>query len=228
MTVNQATLMLKIARELRDPAYKTFSQADLRDFIADGLAEIGDTAPELFQENITPIANTAEYRLRSGSFSAAVREIGLTLVELWTNATPSLPVLEFVAASSAPIKNSQAGWRVWNGTLALTQSQVSVISPTAHIIRVWGYSPFAIPAAGGGGADDIELPLSTALGSALAVYARKEGMERLNVSRDLYQQWQTQSNNTDVSPAALMNALTLARDEWRRLSRKLVVLRDSQ
>lgn len=305
----QAELMVKIARALRDTSNKTFSENDLRDFIADGLNEIGDTAPERFQENLEITAGTYDYPLRSDLFENPSIDIELSRVELWTNETPPLPVCDFTPGSNSRIKNSQAGWYVFNGVLSLTRAQVAIALEDTHVIRVWGFSPYAfagygpvLPAAGdaaiastnvitttsahglvagnrvrvvsitggvplvagtdyyvvapvtpttfkvsetdGGavidittdssaivlavGGDGIIVPLSSALTAALVAYARKEGMERLNMSRELFTQWQTQSNNSDVSPAALMNALTLARDEWRRLSRKLVVLRDSQ
>jgi hypothetical protein len=47
-------------------------------------------------------------------------------------------------------------------------------------------------------------------------------------SRELFSQWQIRSNNTDVTPAALMNDLSLAQADWRRLSRSMTVLREGQ
>jgi hypothetical protein len=69
--------------------------------------------------------------------------------------------------------------------------------------------------------------VSHELETAMRSYCRVEALRRLIVERDLFTQWQTRSNNTDVSPAALMNGLAQAEESWRRTERRLTVLREA-
>lgn len=211
-----------VARDLRDPDNKTFTVADLGDMVNDALAEVGRIAPLIFQEDITPVADTLEYVLRSSYFGgAAIPEIEVNRVELWDGSqTPMAYVATFQPGSGEYVNSSNVGWRVWGGRLYLANWQEDLIDPTIHLIRVWGYSPFA-PLS-----DDADVvDASSERQVAMKAHCRVGALQRLSIERDLFTQWQTRSNNSDVSPAALMNALNLAQEEWRRRERKLMVLR---
>jgi hypothetical protein len=54
-----------------------------------------------------------------------------------------------------------------------------------------------------------------------------EGLRRLISNRTLFAQWQTRSNNTDVTPAALANDLNIALADWARKYRQIFVLREA-
>lgn len=71
------------------------------------------------------------------------------------------------------------------------------------------------------------IPFTAGVEEALVLYCYIEALRRLIGNRALFTQWQTRSNNTDVTPAALMNDLNIAQEEWRRKARAILVLRES-
>lgn len=219
-----ATLKVDVARDLRDPSARTFTEDDIEDIIAQGMVEIGRIAPRRFQEDIDLVADALEYQLLTDDFSAAVPEIEVSRVELWdTTQTPNRPVRRLNPMSAEYINFSEAGWFVRDGILEVP-SWVPLYVEGAeadYLIRVWGWAPYAIM-----DSDDDVVPLSYEREQALRAFAKSEALRRLLSSRELYTQWQTRSGNTDVSPAALMNDLNLAEESWRRKSRALTVLRD--
>jgi hypothetical protein len=75
------------------------------------------------------------------------------------------------------------------------------------------------------GADVI--PVSGEREQAMRDYCMVLGLKRLVNERDLFTQWQTRSGNTDVSPAALMNALNIAMADWKQRARSITVLREA-
>jgi hypothetical protein len=221
-------LKTTVARDLRDPDNKTFTTTDLGDLVNLALVEIGRIAPVRFQEDLTPVADQLAYVLRSDAFGAAapIPEIEVARVELWdTSVTPNKPLLRLRPYDAEYLAYSNVGWKVWDGTLELPYDLV-VYTIAGHesdyLIRVWGYSPYVPLSA----ADD-DAGLSAEREAALRAYCRVEALTRLSIERDLYTQWQTRSGNSDVSPAALMNALNVAMEDWRRRSRALTVLREA-
>lgn len=220
-------LQTLVARDLRDEEHKTFDTTVIRDLCNTALAEIGRIAPERFQEDISPIENTLEYVLRSDTFDGVpVPEIEVTRVEIWDSSQePPMRVKWLQPGSAEYSRDSEAGWRVWGGTLGLARRDVvGYIAghEEDYLIRVWGYSPY-LPLVD---FSDI-LPFSNELMQALRIYVQIEAMRRLIGSRTLFTQWQTRSNNTDVSPAALMNEMNIAQEEWRRKSKALFVIRET-
>jgi hypothetical protein len=207
--------------DVRDPSAKTFSPTDIEDMIYAALAEVGRIAPEQFQEDITPIADTLDYTLRSSEFSDPVPEIEVTRVELWDGTTTPVKFLRALRpGSTSRLNQSNNGWRVWAGVLTLSNLQELIIDPDTHSIRVWGYSPYVLP-----DSDDDVISVSVEVERAVRLYTRIEALRRLNASRDLFTQWQTKSGNTDTTRAGLLNALSLAQDDWRRVSRAIAILR---
>lgn len=211
-----SSLQATVAADLRDPSNLTFDVATIQSFIQQGLAAVSRFAPQQFQEDLTPVDGQLTYQLRSALFSAPVPEIRLVRVEVWRG-TPSRFAFKIKAKSGQPTRDSNAGWEVWNGTLEIP----SVIEPyieTTDIIRVWGYSPYP-PVV-----NDTDLVnLSNELELALRTYCIVESLRTLVNSRVLFKQWQTRSNNTDVTIGMLNSDLQIAEERWRRLARELRV-----
>ena len=217
-----ANLKIAVSRDLRDPSNVTFTAADVGDLINAGLAEVGRIAPQRFQEDLTLVADAMSYTLLSSIFGLAVPEIEVVSVELWDiTKTPSAPVRHIDPADNA---HADTGWRVWDGVLQLPRSvPVSVKGSEANYkLRVLGYAPYKPLTV-----DGTDSGLSNEREWALRAYCRIEALQRLSLERDLFSQWQTRSGNTDVGPAALMNALSLAQAEWNRRARQIAVLRES-
>lgn len=211
-----SALQTNVSRDLADPSRLTFDVDAVKDFIQQGLAEIGRIAPQEFQEDIVPVSNQLRYILRSAEFSAvAVPEIRLVRVEVWD----SSPAFRFSVKAKAgqPSRYSNSGWEVWGGYLELPAWVVSNIQ-TTDAIRVWGYSPYP-PIVN----DADVVPVSAELELAIRTFCRVQALRKLTASRVLFKQWQARSNNTDVSLAMLNSDLQVAEQDWRRLSRELRV-----
>lgn len=225
MSTTYGELQTKVSRALRDEGNRTFSAEVIKDMIQAGWAEIDRIAPQRFMEQITPVDDTLSYTLRTAYFDQAVDEIEVYRVEVWdTSTTPEQPFrfVEPAAAHPTGLSYSQAGWYLWGGILYLPNRVVDLIDPLTHVVKVWGYSPW--PAV----TDDADvLPFGKALEEAITLYTFIEAARRLLANRTLFTQWQTRSNNTDVTPAALMNDLNMAQDDWRRKSRAIFVMREA-
>lgn len=211
-------LVTALAVDLRDPSNKTFTTTMLGNFITEALVEVGRLAPARFQQDITPLANTLIYSLHS----TGDPEIELSRVEVWDiTFTPDRFVTVLVPSSGEHVDESSTGWRVWNGSLYLSNGQEDWIDPAIHLIRVWGWAPY--PVVSGSTA----MPVSTELEWAVRLRARLLGLYSLLASRNVYSQWQGQSNNTDITPANIMSQIAQSEDEWRRRSRAITILRSA-
>jgi hypothetical protein len=211
-----SALQALVSRDLADPSQQTFDVDAVRDFIQQGLAAIARVAPDQFQEDIDPVSGQFVYPLRSADFPVAVPEIRLVRVEVWRG-TPARFAFKVKAKAGQTARDSIAGWEVWNGKLEIPDYIADLIY-TTDLIRVWGYSPYA-PIS-----DDADVvPVSAELELALRTFCRVEGLKRLTSSRVLFKQWQTRSNNSDVTLGMLNSDLQVAEEEWRKLSRALKV-----
>lgn len=220
-----AALKTNVSRDLRDTGNLTFDVTVVGDFINEALAEIGRIAPKRFQKDISLSADAMTYTVLPTGFNSAVPEIELMTVELWhTTETPDVPVALIEPSSTSYVNYSATGWRMWDGVLQIPRWIPVYVkgSESSYLLRVWGYCPYP-PLINTGDT----VPLSNELEHALRARCRVSGIERLINDRDLFSQWQVRSNNTDVSPAALMNSLSLAQADWRRLSRQIAVLREA-
>lgn len=156
-------------------------------------------------------------------FDAAIPEIELVRVELWDYAQTPPKALALVAPADGEYSNySDVGWKVWDGILYLPRPTVQFLATGEYIIRVWGYGPYSPLIL-----DEDLVGLSNEREMALRAYCRVEALQRLVAERDLFSQWQTRSDNKDMTPAALMNGMNLAMDDWRRRSRQIAVLREA-
>jgi hypothetical protein len=224
MSITFGNLKTQVSSVIRDPSNKTFTGAIVGDMVQQGLAAIGRYAPEEYQEDLTPVANQLAYTLRSASFAAAVPEIELTRVEIWDGSlTPEKRLMVLTPGAQEPTTDTQSGWSVWNGTLLLPTWIVTYRltgNEATYLIRTWGYSPYAPPS----GDSDV-INISNELQWAIMDFVRVEALSRLVSDRSLFTQWQTRTGNTDMSPAALMNDLNMARDQWRKTAHEIMRLR---
>lgn len=220
-------LQSKVSRTLQDPDQQTFDPQTVKDMIAAAWAEVGLISPERFIEDLTPVDDQIAYPIRANIFPDGNDDIRLVSVEVWdATAVPDRPIRWIEAASSHPtgLSYSEAGWQFWGGFINLPYRWVAFLKDheADYFLRVRGYSPWANLV------DDADVvPFSAGIEEALVIYCYIEALRRLIGNRALFTQWQTRSNNTDVTPAALMNDLNIAQEEWRRKSRAILVLRES-
>jgi len=215
------TLKTAVSRDLRDPTNLFFSTTDVGDLINAALSEVGRIAPYRFQEDITPVTNAMSYQPQTTVFSTPTAEIEIKRVELWdTSYTPYKFLYTLIPASGAYVNTSAAGWECWGGIIYINNVVENYIDPTKHILRVQGYRPYA-PLVN----DSDVNSASPELEAAMRVYARVEALQRIAFSRDAFTQWQTASNNLNVTPASILSELTLALADWERRAKHLQVLR---
>lgn len=207
---------------LRDPSKVTFSDDVLKLMANAALAEIGRAAPSRFTESITLVDGTSTYQILESDFAGvAIPEIEVIRVELWDGSTsPHTPVGLIQPADQGYVNYSQTGWKVWDGMLEVPY-WVPALASSGYYMRVWGYAPYPAMSA-----DADVLPVSFEREQAMITYCRLEAVRRLLSDRELFTQWQAGAQNTDVSPAALMNIMSVISDEWRRTKRELMVLRE--
>lgn len=204
-----------LAAELRDPSGLTFDATALAAFINAGVIQVGRIAPDHFQQDITPDADTLVYTLGDP-------EIEVRRVELWDSSqTPAAYVALIPPASKEYSRASSVGWEVWGGKLYIPNSLEAAIDITKHTLRLWGYGPYPIVSG------STEMPMSTELEYAVRTYARVAALESMVQQRNLFTQWQAQPQNTDITPAGLLQQLSMARSEWHRLAGQIAVIRES-
>lgn len=215
-------MITKVSNKIADPSNVVFTSAFVTDFINQAQAELGRISPKPFQQDLTLLADTLTYQLQSTYFTVAQPEVEVIRAELWDKTTTPHKFLSRLQPAAGAYENStRAGWRVWDGIIEFTNSMEELFDPDTHTVRVWGYRPYKPVATG---SDTLEL--SAELEDAALDYCQMLAFQMLVGSRDLYTQWQAQSNNVDVSVAGLINSLSLAQESWRRKARALLVLRE--
>ncbi len=159
------------------------------------------------------------------TFSDPVDEVEVMAVELRDNSGDRVRSWKHIDPQSAHpwgLAYSQAGWRVWGGVLYLPDRVVDLIDPDKHTIRVWGYSPFPPVVA-----DNDVIPFGADREEALVIYCYVEALRRLIGNRALFTQWQTRSNNSDISFAGLASDFNMAQTEWKRRAGAIFVPREA-
>lgn len=211
-------LAATLARVLRDPNHDTFSLTEIGDMIVAGLTEVGRLAPDRFQQDIQPVAGQLEYPLHG----TAEAEIEVLKVEVWNIAASPIRYVGKLHSTASEYSNaSSVGWRVWNGTLLLSNSQEAFLDPAVHLLRVWGYAPYTQVSGG------TAMPVSNELEQAILTYCRLEALRRLIGDRALFTQFQSQSGNLSASPGSLLSDLSLAEENWRRTAKSIFVIREA-
>lgn len=220
-----ASLTPLVSADLRDSSNQTFSTTDVGEMINAALAEIGRLCPQQFREDIKPstlTASTADYLLQASLFPSGNPLVEVRRVEVWDDSTtPDSFVGRLRPAAGEYANVSATGWEFWGGKLTLTGAQLASLDLTKHFLRVWGYAPYPQLA----GSVSVDLP--TERHYALREYCQVEGLRRLIASRELFTQWQTHDQNTNVTMAALMNMFATAQATWRSRARQIAELREA-
>lgn len=151
-------------------------------------------------------------------------QIEVTDVELWSSEDDPVRFASRLTPHwESFVTHSEGGWRYWDGRLRIPYRVIASLgtSVASYFLRVRGYAPYTKLTSASQTTD-----LSFELEQGIMKYVQVAALERLLFERDLFTQWQARAGNTDISPASLMNNLSLAREDWRRFSRAIATLRE--
>lgn len=193
-------LRTTVARRLRDSANTTWTTAELDDLINAGIDEIGDFYPrEIVQTIGTVSAGVTSYS--ASSFSNLYR------LDIYTSAG------SYRTTFPHAIGGANSGWELHGSVLYLAPSYTYTAGDT---LKAWGYARY------------VQLSASTQTTDldqsgiwALVAFCQAEGLQQLVNDRAKYQQWQTNSNNTDVTALGLAQLANGAMQRWRRQQQRL-------
>lgn len=112
------------------------------------------------------------------------------------------------------------GWRVYQGKIDLPKGIADIINEgfadTFLTVTVFGYRDRVRWAKAN--VPDFE-DLSDE--AAARLYVRLQGFKALSADRSLFLQWQTQTNNTDVSATQLTDMAEVASRDWERMIQRI-------
>jgi hypothetical protein len=214
----------EVAQDLRDTALTTFLPAEIDDFVNEGIAELNAVKPVEALESY-PVEvddGLGNITIDTGSYIVGLSDI--FNVEL---TVPGVDAIVIPHNANDLIPRERNGWDLFAGRLRLSVYWGRVVERyeasypgTGLAISAWGYA--------------LRDPLTTDAQVAefdledehfVRVYARMRGFERLSQDRSLFQQWQTQTNNSDVSATQLTNMAQGSESEISRLRRRMYVIR---
>ena len=192
----------RVARDLRDPEFAAFATADVDDFVNFGIAEVNRVYPAEFVEefDITDVEDT-EY---------ATVLTHVWRLEVWRNSR------SFMTISPNDADSSRGGWELYAQVINIPDYR-NTLNIDTDVLKAWGYTDrLALTA----DEDVLEYAdLDAEMG--IRTFAAQQGYGRLLNDRSLFQQWQTQTNNSDVSPTQLNGMFALRAGEWDTLRNRI-------
>jgi len=207
-------LQAKLRRDLRDNNGEVFSAEQLMDFANEGIIELSRVKPNEVRGEITEAPFTLDP----------------PPVDIWALAlTVSDGRSEWLSPMDENV--STDGWLyygrqlIFGPHLATRLGQLLVPDqpgPYLYSLRWFGYIGREVFDGTPNEVADFRDPEDEI---CVRRYARWAGFRALDSDRGLYQQWQTQANNSDVSPTQLNQMTSLAESEWDQLRRKVVTFR---
>lgn len=218
-------LSAKIRRALRDAAGAVFEPEQIIDFINAGLAELSTVRPI---ETAVIISDAYGLAGASGGDYSVSDLDSVWQVELVGIDGTAHEGVETTIPPEDTSTNWRNGWDFVGGTIVLPHSILDSIvkdwdssAPTYQVI-VRGYrhrTRVDDPAT-----DTPEL-LSLPEEQAVVFLAQKAGFEALLNDRALFQQWQTATGATDISPNQLSQMVYGAQTNWERFRKRLQIIR---
>jgi hypothetical protein len=198
-----------VFRDLADEGKQVFTTLQVQDFIRGGIVEINRVAPTDSVESIDFVDGQTEYpTIMNLVYGASLRDKDgrtLAVIEMLENGQPFVYGYTF---------RRQGGGGVIEVTRGMVDQAMQMEDTSRPSIRLAGYAPRPLPYDTDG--TDPETGLDSDEEYAVREFAKAEGFTLLIHDRSLYQQWQGQTNNTDVSPTQMLNMASTARSEWSR------------
>jgi hypothetical protein len=205
-----AQLKTKVSRDLRDPNNLAFTTGDVGDFINDGVAELNELRPV---ESSLLVTDPLDFN-------------GILYDYVWRVLVHDAAThREFVVPPNNDEASEFNGWTLFAGNLKLPGPLLARLTDMFEAgtadVRVYGYYLRNVLTA-----DDQVTQFENSIEEqAVRQYARWRGWDALRNDRGLYQQWQTQANNSDVSATQLTNMAATSDSEWSRTRRRIYLIR---
>jgi hypothetical protein len=212
---SRADLRNALARDLRDPDLKTFTDLELNDLINQALVEVGRVYPK---QEVQELAVAADGQEQYPCDAKALFRVEVIVAG---------QVVRGIAQNNHAL-HGQNGWDLHGGTLFLPLHVRGTLkiaeSPT---IRVWGYWAREVMQ-GADPLDDEQLADTDAEAEfGVRTYASLMGYQRLQNDRLLFQQWLTNTGNSDVSPNQLAQTADMYMSQWREMRQRLRAIQRS-
>jgi hypothetical protein len=204
-----AVLRGKVATDLRDPTNTTFTTAELNGLIGEAISEVSRIYPIEAVDSIPFATGVAEYAV---DFEEVFR------VEWFRN-----NAYQATIPTNHDDDSAQGGWDLFGGVLHLPWSRVPYMIP-GDTLRVWGYQTRSQFSNGTPGETEV-FDGDADAEYAVRTYAVLSGYQRLLNSRALFQQWTTDSVNSDMGPRWLMATAQAFESQWQRIRQQLRTLR---
>jgi hypothetical protein len=197
-----------VASDLRDPSYKTFTEPQIGNLVNEGMAELDRLRP--WERYVFLGWSYPSYTMTVSLQTIITIEVQELEDGPWRPVPQSARILEGIA---------QDGWDQWGDTLFLPQHMLLSADMTFRALTYWERDPFTT----------VETQVAQFFDMTdeqlVRCYARWAALESLLHDRTLYQQWQTQANNSDVSPTQLLQMASTYKQEWSDLRKRAVRLR---
>ncbi len=190
------------ARALRDTGNATFSVAELDDLINQGIDELADVYPREIVATIgTVAANVTTYSV--SAFTNIYR----------------VDVSDGTYRTALPhgVDGADSGWETHAGIIYLPPSWPLT---NGNTLKVFGYGRYVQLSAS---TQTTDLDVSGI--NAVIVFVQVEAFQRLVADRAKFQQWQSNSNNTDVTALGVAQLAGQATARWRAQRQRLRHLR---
>jgi hypothetical protein len=199
-----ATFVSLVSEELRDTIHATWTTAELTDLVNQGIDALADFFPKEVMQTVGTVS--------AGVYSYPITGMtNIYRIDIYSSAGSYKQTL--VSGIGGP----NTGWELHGGVLYLPPSYLFTAGDT---LRAWGYGRY-IQLAVSSSTTDLD---STGIW-AVVVFCQAEAFGRMMFDRAQFQQWQSSSNNSDITALALAQLAGSARARWRDEQRRLRRLR---
>ena len=211
---DMADLYALVGRDLTDPNHQVFNISQITDFVNGGIAEINRVKP--LETTVTISYDTAGGGVPLTGYPVS----DIFLVEL---IGPQSQHQYIPHARNWAV--AQEGWDYFANRLTLgpvwEERVTKLLRDNGYKLRVWGYRPRDPLIASTDIAEFVDLNDEM----TVRLYCRLEAYRALNQDRGLFQQWQMQPNNSDVSPTQLNGMLATSEGAFDRQIKRIFVPR---
>jgi hypothetical protein len=196
-----------VASDLRDPTFQTFTETHVGSLINEGIAEVDRLRP---WERFVFLGWTyPSYTMTVDLQTIMTIEVQDTADGWWRTVPRATHAIEGIAKD---------GWDQWGNTLFLPPGMSLNEDMVFRALTYWERDPLTLEA-------QVAQFFDLTDEQVVRAYARWTALEMLLHDRTLYQQWQTQANNSDVSPTQLLQMASTFKQEWSDLRKRVVRLR---